>query len=330
MPTKTTHATCPAENLSALSNTSEPVLLTPGPVPTQEVAIPELAGTGIELHVRREDLLHPVISGNKFRKLYYNLLMAGQEGHDTLLTFGGAFSNHIAATARAGRESGFRTIGIIRGQELASDPEANLTLQAAMADGMQLKFVSREAYREKDTPAFTAALKREFGRFYRLPEGGTNRPGIRGCEEILTRTDRDFDVICCSVGSGGTIAGLINASASHQQVVGFPALKGEFLKKDIRSFVPKDNWYLETGYHFGGYAKINERLVAFINSFRRDTGIPLDPVYTGKLFYGVLDLIGKGHFAEGTRILAIHSGGLQGIQGMNQRLKRIGMPMIDT
>lgn len=327
---KITCNTCRSVNHTALSNTSEPAVGTFMDVPTQEVSLMATSNAQVELHVRREDLLHPEISGNKYRKLFYNLMQAAQEGHDTLLTFGGAFSNHIAATAAAGRDKGFRTIGIIRGEELAGEPASNPTLNAAMDYGMQLKFVSREMYRIKETPAFMQELKREFGRYYLLPEGGTNTLGVKGCGEILKVKDTRYDVICCSVGTGGTLSGLINASGPHQRLIGFPALKGNFLKKDIRSFARKDNWDLETGYHFGGYAKINKTLVAFINTFRKETGIPLDPVYTGKMLYGVLALIGKGSFANGTRILAIHSGGLQGIKGMNMRLNRLGMPTIDT
>lgn len=278
--------------------------------------------------MRRDDLLHPEISGNKYRKLKYNLQQAARQGAETLLTFGGAFSNHLVATACAGKEYGFKTIGIVRGEELSRRADLNPTLTKARELGMRLKFVSRTVYREKETTAVLSVLREEFGSFYLLPEGGTNALAIKGCEEILTEADTSFDFICCAVGTGGTMAGLINASTEDQQVLGFPALKGTYLQKDICSFVRKRNWRLIHDYHFGGYAKINEPLVAFINNFRDSTGIPLDPVYTGKLMYGLMEMIEQGLFASGTRILAIHSGGLQGIAGMNQILEKKKLPLI--
>lgn len=298
-------------------------------VPTQKIQLSEIVKGGITLDIRREDLLHPLISGNKFRKLKYNLIKAKEEGHDTLLTLGGAYSNHIAATARAGKEYGFHTIGIIRGAELQSGYMANPTLQRAVKDGMRLKFISRQEYREKHSAGFLQNLIREYGRFYLLPEGGTNNLAVKGCEEILTEGDSTYDFICCCVGTGGTLAGIVNSSHAGQTVIGFPALKGDFLKKDICSFARKGNWQLEAAYHFGGYAKINETLVAFINSFHLATGIPLDPVYTGKMFYGILDMVKKEKFSKGTRVLAIHSGGLQGTEGMNLQLKQRKLPLIE-
>lgn len=298
-------------------------------VPTQEIHLPEIDEGRITLDIRREDLLHPLISGNKFRKLKYNLIQAKEEGHDTLLTFGGAYSNHIAATARAGKEYGFQTIGVIRGEELQSVSPVNPTLQRAKEDGMQLRFIPREAYREKHSADFVEMLYSAYGRFYLLPEGGTNELAVKGCEEILTAADSIYDFICCCVGTGGTLAGLVNATHDRQTVIGFPALKADLIKKDICSFARKGNWYLEGSYHFGGYAKINETLVAFINSFRKRTGIPLDPVYTGKMLYGILDMAGKKKFKPGAKVLAIHSGGLQGTEGMNLRLKQRQLPLIE-
>ncbi len=297
--------------------------------PTQKIELPELHRAGVTLFVRREDLLHPVISGNKFRKLSYNLRAAEEAGYDSLLTFGGAYSNHIAATARAGREYGFRTIGIIRGDELERASHLNPTLARAKEDGMVLKFVSRAEYRLKEMSSFLAGLREEFGRYYLLPEGGTNALAVKGCEDILGPGDLHYDTICCCVGTGGTLAGLINASSGRQRLIGFSALKGIFMQKDICSFVCKDNWCLEADYHFGGYAKINAELIAFINSFQQRTGLPLDPVYTGKMFFGVMDMIGRRKFNPGSAILAIHSGGLQGKAGMNQVLKQKKLPLID-
>ncbi|TGV01371.1 1-aminocyclopropane-1-carboxylate deaminase/D-cysteine desulfhydrase [Flavivirga rizhaonensis] len=283
----------------------------------------------IELFIKREDEIHPVVSGNKYRKLKYNLLEAKKERFNTLLTFGGAFSNHIAAVASAGNLLGFKTIGVIRGEELEHKILENETLSFAKQNGMEFKFVSREAYRNKTSEAFLAKLKDTFNDFYLIPEGGTNALAVKGCEEILTETDEAFDYICCAVGTGGTISGLINCSKLSQQVLGFPALKGDFLQQDISKFVTKTNWDLITDYHFGGYAKINDELVAFINEFKELNKIPLDPVYTGKMIFGIFDLINKGYFKKGSKVLAIHTGGLQGIKGMNRVLKNKNLPIIE-
>lgn len=280
------------------------------------------------LSVKREDLIHPYISGNKFRKLKYNVAKAQEEGKDTLLTFGGAFSNHIAAVAAVGSEFGFKTIGVIRGEELVDKVNGNPTLKFAQSCGMQFKFVTREAFRTKISEEFLQDLEREFGDFYLIPEGGTNALAIKGCEEILTTHDLDYDFICCSVGTGGTLSGIINASKLHQKILGFPALKGDFLQEEISKFAKKSNWQLITAYHFGGYAKINPELISFINQFKNDYNIPLDPIYTGKLMFGVMDLLKKGFFPEKSKILVIHTGGLQGISGMNEVLKKRQWPLI--
>lgn len=276
----------------------------------------------ITLYVKREDLLHPYVSGNKFRKLKYNLSQAKTDGKDTLLTFGGAFSNHILAVAAAGKELGFNTIGVIRGEELKSKVDQNPTLQKAQDLGMNFEFVSREIYRDKNQSEFIKQLSEKFGGFYLIPEGGTNDLAVKGCEEILTADDEKFDYICCAVGTGGTISGVINCSKSGQQVLGFPALKANFLTEDICKFVAKTNWELITDYHFEGYAKVSEELIKFINEFYQKYQVPLDPIYTGKMAFGVIDLINRNFFPENSKILMIHSGGLQGIAGMNKILKQ--------
>ncbi len=282
----------------------------------------------VNLYLKREDQIHPIISGNKYRKLKYNIAFAKSNGYKTLLTFGGAFSNHIAATAEVGKVYGFKTIGIIRGEELQTKIQENETLRYAQSCGMSFKFISRANYREKSNIDFFKSLKEEFGTFYTIPEGGTNEYAIKGCEEILTKTDEKFDYICCPVGTGGTIAGLINCSKPSQQVFGFSALKGDFLKEDISKFVSKNNWKLNFDYHFGGYAKVNKDLIGFINDFKDQHNIQLDPVYTGKMMYGIYDLIKKGFFKKGANILAIHTGGIQGINGMNKLLIKKELPII--
>ena len=283
----------------------------------------------IAVTIKREDLLHPVVSGNKFRKLKYNLLQAKAENKKTLLTFGGAFSNHIAAVAFAAQEQGLQSIGIIRGDELRDKIDSNPTLQFAQECGMQFEFVSREEYRLKSESSFLDELKQQFGDFYLVPEGGTNALAIEGCQEILTDEDSAFDYICCAVGTGGTISGIINSALPHQKVLGFPALKGDFLQDEIRIFVQNQNWELLTDYHFGGYGKVNEDLIYFINQFYIENQIPLDPVYTGKMVFGVMDLIQKDYFPAHSNILLIHTGGLQGIFGMNERLKNKQLPTIN-
>ena len=284
------------------------------------------------LYLKREDLLHPEISGNKYRKLKYNLLEARKQKKEQILTFGGAFSNHIAATAAAGREFGFKSIGVIRGEELGQDLQKtlqeNTTLSFAASCGMEFDFVSREAYRQKNSEGFLENLRNKYGDFYLIPEGGTNALAIKGCEEILSEEDGGFDVICCAVGTGGSISGLINSSEEHQKVLGFPALKGDFLHEEIRNYTSKFNWELILDYHFGGYAKVNRELIEFLNTFKRDYGIQLDPVYTGKMMYGIFDLLRNGYFLKNTRILAVHTGGLQGIPAMNAVLTKKNLPLI--
>ena len=295
----------------------------------QFIQLPILKEKDVVLAIKREDLLHPLISGNKYRKLKYNLLLAKEEGHTTLLTFGGAFSNHILAVAAAGKENRFETTGIIRGEELSEQWDQNPTLQLANKLGMRFKFVSREAYRNRESIDFNNELKKEFAEFYVIPEGGTNELAIKGCEEILKEKDRTFDIVCTCVGTGGTIAGLINTAKQNQQVLGFSALKGDFLNTEILNLTKKQGWKLITDYHFGGYGKVSQKLISFINDFKAKTGIPLDPIYTGKMLFGLLDMIKNDSFAKGTKILAIHTGGLQGISGMNMVLKKKKLPLLD-
>jgi 1-aminocyclopropane-1-carboxylate deaminase len=283
---------------------------------------------GITLEIKREDLLHPFVSGNKFRKLKYNILQAKAENQSVLLTFGGAFSNHIAAVAYAGKEQGFETIGVIRGDELRDKISENPTLSFAQECGMRFEFVTREAYRHKTETAFIEQLQVKFGSFYLVPEGGTNDLAVKGCEEILTEFDAHFDFVCSAVGTGGTISGLINSALPHQKVLGFPALKGDFLQNEIHKFVNNKNWELITDYHFGGYGKVTTEFIEWMNWFYAQTGIPLDPIYTGKMVFGVMDLIQRNYFPPKSKILMIHTGGLQGIAGMNAKLEKQNKPIL--
>jgi len=283
----------------------------------------------VQLYIKREDQIHPYISGNKYRKLKYNIIEAKQTGCDTLLTFGGAFSNHIASVAAAGNLFGLKTIAVIRGEELESKIHQNPTLHFCKSQGMNFNFVSRELYRNKNDIEYLKQLKAIYGNVYIIPEGGTNFLGVKGCEEILNNNDIDFDYICCPVGTGGTISGIIQSSYSHQFILGFSSLKGNFLTKDIRKFVQKKNWAITSEYHFGGYARVKEPLIQFINAFKREQNILLDPIYTGKMMYGIFDLIEKGYFKTNSKILAIHTGGLQSIEGMNNILRRKNTPIIE-
>jgi 1-aminocyclopropane-1-carboxylate deaminase len=277
-----------------------------------------LAAAGVTLHVKREDLNHPHISGNKWWKLKYNLEAAQQQGHNTVLTFGGAYSNHLYATAAAAHAQGLKSIGVVRGEETTP---RNPTLAFVQAMGMHLRYSSREAYRQKTEKGFLKALQEQFGDFYTIPEGGTNALAIKGTREFATTFPTEpFDYICLAVGTGGTIAGIIQG-ASYGEIIGFSALKGSFLTDEVKTLLdagqPARPWHINDQYHMGGYAKKNDALIAFIKSFQAKHNIPLDFVYTGKMMWGIYDLVQQGYFARGSRILAIHTGGLQG-NGLTQ------------
>lgn len=263
------------------------------------------------ISIKRLDLIHPQISGNKFFKLKYNLLAARQQGFEKVLTFGGAYSNHIAATAFASHKFGFQSLGMIRGEELAQRP-FNPTLATAQKFGMQLEFISRNAYRQKDQPDFLQHLQQQYPDFYLIPEGGTNALAVQGCREILTAEDAQFDLICCAVGTGGTFAGLIEASQQHQQLLGFSALKGDFLTHEVAQLTTKRNWRILDDYCCGGYAKTTPELIQFIQTFEQRYNIPLEQAYTGKMLRGIFDLIDQDKIGPDQKILLIHTGGLQG------------------
>ena len=278
------------------------------PTPYQTLDLP----FPVQLTVKRLDLIHPQISGNKFFKLKYNLLAAKQQNLNQVLTFGGAYSNHIAATAYAAHYFGFQSIGVIRGEELAKQA-LNPTLQTAQDFGMQLHFVSRAEYRRRHEIEYLQQLKQRYPNTWIIPEGGTNDLAIQGTKEILSADDREnYDVIGCAVGTGGTIAGIIESSSDQQHILGFSALKGDFLKHDIQQWTNKTNWSLTDEYCCGGYAKTNSELLQFMQQFEQQYAVPLEQVYTAKMMMGLFDLIQQGNFPVNTRILAIHTGGLQG------------------
>ncbi|GGF05883.1 1-aminocyclopropane-1-carboxylate deaminase [Chishuiella changwenlii] len=295
----------------------------------QEINLSTITTQNIKLCILREDLNHPEISGNKFRKLKYNLIEAKELGFKKILTFGGAFSNHIAATAAAGKLHGFETVGIIRGEELENKIDENSTLRFAKKCGMKFHFISREEYRQKDQPDFLEKLQKQFPDTYIIPEGGTNNLAIKGCKEILYDNCFNFDYIATAIGTGGTIAGVIESSQPHQTILGFPSLKGDFIVNDIRNLTEKENFTIFNQFHFGGYGKVNEELITFVNDFKRINQIQLDPIYTGKMVFGIMELIKNNYFEENSTILMIHTGGLQGIEGMNKLLKKKNKTLIE-
>lgn len=277
----------------------------------------------VKLYLKREDLIHPLVSGNKWRKLKYNLISARDNGYDRLLTFGGAYSNHIYATAAAAKATGFKCIGIIRGEE---HQELNATLKFAKDQGMHLHYMDRATYRKKNDEGVIEALKNRFGDFYLIPEGGTNNLAIKGTMEMASENTSEFDYWGVSVGTGGTIAGLINGVDHKKEIIGFSALKGNFLQDEITQLLKNfgtscsDNWWINSTYHFGGYAKTKPGLLEFMKSFEHQHQVLLDPIYTGKMMFGIFEMIKAGYFKKGSSILAIHTGGLQGRAGF-------GLPM---
>jgi 1-aminocyclopropane-1-carboxylate deaminase len=288
----------------------------------------------IILDIKREDLLHKEVSGNKLRKLKYNLIEAQSQGKKLLITFGGAFSNHIAATAAAGKIAGFDTIGIIRGEELGANLQHTLatndTLATASSNGMELQFVSRTAYRVKNEASYLAELRATYPHAYIIPEGGTNELAVKGTEEILTAADKTlYDIITVAAGTGGTAAGIINSAEKNQRVVVFSALKGDFMRDEILKYTTRTDFEVIDETQFGGYAKSSEALIDFMNVRFRESGIPLDPIYTAKMMYGVEQMIESGVITGKSRILAVHTGGLQSIAGFNKKLLKKGQRTID-
>jgi len=292
---------------------------------------PLLDEKNIEVSVLRDDLNHPIIQGNKFWKLKYNISNAQKKGNSTILTFGGAYSNHILAVAQAGKEFGFKTIGIIRGEE---NLPLNFTLKTATELGMQLHYIDRTTYKIKHTQDFKDYLRNIYGAFYLIPEGGTNYYAVNGCMEIIKDSSL-YDYVCCPIGTGGTISGITIANKNQSKVIGFPALKnGDFLKDEVHSQINSvtqdeeltdilmESFSLQTDYHFGGYAKINDELINFVREFNSIHGFKWDLIYNGKMAFGVFDLIKKNHFPKGSKILLVHTGGLQGINGLEERFKR--------
>lgn len=282
------------------------------PSPVEQLKDDRLADHGVQMLLKRDDVLHPEIPGNKWRKLTYNLAAARDQGFDTLLTFGGAYSNHLRATASAGRYFGFSTIGVVRGE--AHSP-LNWSLDFAVSRGMRLSYLDRETYRRKSSTEVLTSLRRQFGGFYLLPEGGSNALAVRGCADLPREIDQDFDVICCAVGTGGTVAGIAGGLAEGRRALGFSSLKGGgFLTSEVADLQRQafgfagDNWSIDCNYHFGGFAKSRPELQNFVDDFERRHQVKLDWVYVAKMMYGAFDLTARGVFPDGTVLVAVLTG----------------------
>lgn len=290
-------------------------------IPNQALSLPVFEKMGVQVFVKREDLLHAEVSGNKFRKLKYNLQQAQKEGCDGLLTFGGAFSNHLAATAAAAHACGFQSVGVVRGDELAHKP-LNPTLAYCQSKGMQLHFVSRELYKQKEKGI--ERLLEKYPSFYILPEGGSNPWAVQGCSEILNDRDALFDTLAVAVGTGGTMAGLIQSAMPQQEVVGYQVVDDVAIPQQIRTFVGHNRWTLDPTHKTVGYAKTPPELVGFAIEVANQSGIVLDPLYTGPMLWRMVQQLKSNTWTHGNRILVIHTGGLQAIAGINARLAKQG------
>ncbi|RFZ95116.1 1-aminocyclopropane-1-carboxylate deaminase/D-cysteine desulfhydrase [Mucilaginibacter conchicola] len=285
--------------------------------PVQPLQNQLFADKGLQVYIKRDDLIHPIISGNKWRKLKYTLQEANRQGKHHLVTFGGAYSNHLMATAAAAAKFGFKATGFVRGEEVSND-----TLFMCRLHGMQLIFTDRESYRDKHT-LFEKHFGNDTNAFF-IDEGGASIEGAQGVAELIDELPQTYDHIFCACGTGTTAAGIINGLTTHGSPTAFngvPALKGgDFLREDIDKMLttPAD-YVLHTGYHFGGYGKTTPDLIDFIKKFIAETGILIDPVYTGKMLYALYDLAAKDHFARGSKILVIHTGGVWGLLGMKEK-----------
>lgn len=291
-------------------------------LPAQKIPIQEIPiDKKVKLFIKREDLIHPEISGNKYWKLFFNIntYLAGSPEKPYIITFGGAFSNHIAAVSAVGNLAGISTLGMIRGEELKDKWRENPTLVFARRNGMNLQFVSREEYRHKEK--LTEFLQSEFPDALIVPEGGTNKEAVEGIKMMLNDETKDFDYLCTAVGTGGTISGISEFCEENQKVIGFKAVIDNSLEETINKLTSKRNFSLIDS-SFGGYGKIKDENIRFINDFKMNYGIPLEPIYTGKMMQKVFGMIEEGYFPENSKVLCFHTGGLQGIEGANLLLEK--------
>jgi len=290
--------------------------------PLQQVRLPLLQQHDVTLWIKRDDLLHPLVSGNKWRKLKYNLEHAAKQGYRGVLSFGGAYSNHIHALAAAAARARLSSVGIIRGEPGYA---ANPTLSDARRQGMHLEFVDRRHYHRRHDADFVDELERRYPGYWLVPEGGSNRLALPGVAELLAEIQVDYDLLVTAVGSGGTLAGLIQGDRGGHRLWGIGVLKlpGSTLRARVSELLPPaerqwDNWELLDSYHHGGYARLTPELIVFVRDFVARTGIPIEPIYTGKMLYALITEIRTGHL-DGQRIIALHTGGLQGLRGLEQQ-----------
>lgn len=284
--------------------------------PVHQIKHPLFDEKGLKVFLKRDDMIHPVISGNKWRKLKYHLIKAQSEGKTHLVSFGGAYSNHLIALAAAAARFGFKSTGFVRGEEVQND-----SLWLCKLHGMQLVFTDRESYRNKCT-----LFKQHFADdpdAYFIDEGGASPEAAMGCSELIDELPQKYDHLFCACGTGATAAGLINGIRKHRLDTVFhaiPVLKnGEFMADEIRQYQTYPHPFeLHTDYHFGGYAKTTPALVDFTKEFIAHTGILIEPIYTGKMLYALFDLARNDYFKPGNQILAIHTGGLWGLLGMKE------------
>ena len=284
--------------------------------PVEEIFNTLFKKKDLQVFVKRDDMIHPFISGNKWRKLKYSLLEAEKQNKKHLVTFGGAYSNHLLATACTGAKFGFKTTGFVRGEVVRNE-----TLTLCQLFGMHLVFTDRESYKDKKS-LFNRHFQSDKMAYF-IDEGGASSQAIKGCAELLNELKVVYDHLFCAAGTGTTASGIIKGikeKSLHTKAHVIPVLKGaDYLKTEIETNAGCDFFEFHQNYHFGGYAKTDERLVSFIKDFSKETGILIEPVYTGKMFFSLYDLIAKDHFEPGSKILAIHTGGLLGILGMQDR-----------
>ncbi len=287
------------------------------PIPIQEISVEK----NIRLFIKREDLIHPDISGNKYWKLFFNInnYLEDKPKNPLIITFGGAYSNHISSVSAVGKLSETQTLGIIRGEELEKKWIDNPTLVLAKKNGMNFKFVSREEYRHKEK--LTEILQQEFPNALIIPEGGTNENAVNGIKMMLNNDTKDFDYLCTAVGTGGTVSGISEFCEDNQKVIGFKVVDDDSLQNKISELTTKRNFHL-TDASYGGYGKINDDNIRFINDFKMKFEIPLEPIYTGKMMQKIFEMIDDNYFPEGSKILCFHTGGLQGIAGANKLLRK--------
>ena len=315
------------------------------PSPVQQIKHPLFNKYNLKVFIKRDDLIHPIISGNKWRKLKHNILFAKEQGYLGILSFGGAYSNHIHALAYAAKEQGILSKGIIRGEQ---HYQTNATLSQAISWGMSCDFVDRKTYRLRQEPQYLANLQSQYPDYFIVPEGGSNTLALPGVGEVLSELNAQlsFDTLMLPVGSGGTFAGLIHADNNQHNLLGIAVLKeAHHIEEQIKALLDahnvnaelvekldkgtntnKPNWQLLDNFHRGGYAKFSVEDEQRMYQFVQDSGITFEPVYSGKMLLALLDLISDGYFKEEQTIVLLHTGGLQGINGLIEQ-KKLSTPL---